>query len=114
TNAGSQPTANRPRPKSASRPTPPGCAACPTTREHCSAPVSATNTCAAAPGSPERMTIPFHALRLARLLLVLLLAASPALASAEVRAWLDRDRIELGETATLNIETDGAERPDYA
>ncbi|MDH5822887.1 BatD family protein [Luteimonas sp. RD2P54] len=37
-------------------------------------------------------------------LLSLLLLAAPA--SAETRAWLDRDRIELGETATLNIETD--------
>ena len=46
--------------------------------------------------------------------LALLLAFAPALASAEVRAWLDRDRIEAGDTVTLNIETDGAARPDYA
>lgn len=34
---------------------------------------------------------------------------------AETRAWLDRDRIVLGESATLNIETDqaGVEAPDY-
>ena len=37
-------------------------------------------------------------------------------AQAETRAWLDRDRIVLGETATLHIETDqaGASAPDYA
>ena len=46
------------------------------------------------------------------LLLVLLL--TPTLAAAEVRAWLDRDRIEEGDTVTLNIETDGPGRPDYA
>lgn len=51
-------------------------------------------------------------LRLHMLLPVLLLL--PTLASAEVRAWLDRDRIEEGDTATLNIETDGTGRPDYA
>src|SRR5690606_9806328 len=47
-------------------------------------------------------------------LLAFLLALVPAAASAETRAWLDRDRIELGETVTLNIETDGPDRPDYA
>lgn len=55
--------------------------------------------------------------RLAFAVLPLLLLAglfAPGPASAEVRAWLDRDRIELGETATLNIETDGGGRPDYA
>ena len=38
-----------------------------------------------------------------------------SVAHAETRAWLDRDRIELGETATLNIETDqaGVQPPDY-
>jgi hypothetical protein len=42
------------------------------------------------------------------------LVALPA--SAETRAWLDRDRIGAGETATLNIETDqaSARAPDYA
>lgn len=36
-------------------------------------------------------------------------------AHAETRAWLDRDRIALGETATLNIETDQAtaQAPDF-
>lgn len=46
-------------------------------------------------------------------LLALVLVLAPQLAAAEVRAWLDRDRIELGETVTLNIETDGGGRPDY-
>ena len=37
-------------------------------------------------------------------------------AQAQTRAWLDRDRIALGETVTLNIETDAAAAgaPDYA
>ncbi len=36
-------------------------------------------------------------------------------AQAETRAWLDRDRIAFGETATLNIETDqaSAQSPDF-
>lgn len=48
------------------------------------------------------------------LALLLVLFASPAF--AEVRAWLDRDRIGDGETATLNIETDQAtvDAPDYS
>jgi hypothetical protein len=35
---------------------------------------------------------------------------------AQTRAWLDRDRIALGETATLNVETDqpGVDAPDYS
>ena len=44
-------------------------------------------------------------------LLLLCLAASSVL--AQTRAWLDRDRIALGETVTLNIETDGSATPDY-
>ena len=36
----------------------------------------------------------------------LLLAGVASGAQAETRAWLDRDRIGAGETATLNIETD--------
>ena len=48
------------------------------------------------------------------LLLALLLAAAHP-AGAATRAWLDRDRIQLGETATLNIETDQATAaPDWA
>lgn len=44
-----------------------------------------------------------------------LFACAAASAQAATRAWLDRDRIELGETATLNIETDqsGAKMPDF-
>lgn len=45
---------------------------------------------------------------------LLSLVLLPALARAETRAWLDRDSIGLGETVTLNIETDTGERPDYA
>jgi hypothetical protein len=44
--------------------------------------------------------------------LVLVLLALPA--SAQTRAWLDRDRINADETVTLNIRTDGMARPDYA
>ncbi|WP_457009021.1 BatD family protein [Luteimonas sp. A537] len=47
-------------------------------------------------------------------LLLLLAMLVPGFAHAEIRAWLDRDRIELGETVTLNVETDGGGRPDYA
>ncbi len=49
---------------------------------------------------------------LALLLLSLVALAAPA----QTRAWLDRDRIALGETATLNIETDDATvaSPDYS
>lgn len=57
-------------------------------------------------GAPVRLRT-WHAL-----LLLLLL---PSFAQAQTRAWLDRDRIALGETATLNIETDqAAAPPDYA
>ncbi|QOY63284.1 BatD family protein [Lysobacter sp. H21R4] len=35
-------------------------------------------------------------------------------ASARTRAWLDRDHIAMGETTTLNIETDTGTAPDYA
>ena len=47
---------------------------------------------------------------------VVLLALFSLPAFAEVRAWLDRDRIGAGETATLNIETDQAtvDSPDYS
>lgn len=51
------------------------------------------------------------ALRLG-LALLLLCAAVPAV--AQVRAWLDRERIELGQTATLSIESTGTAAPDYA
>ena len=46
--------------------------------------------------------------------LVVMSALLPAPAAAETRAWLDRDRIGLGETVTLNIETTTAGTPDYA
>ena len=55
--------------------------------------------------------------RLSGCALVVLLALLPVMsASAQARAWLDRDRIALGETATLNIETSqgGIDAPDYS
>ncbi|WP_147652573.1 BatD family protein [Vulcaniibacterium gelatinicum] len=49
-----------------------------------------------------------------RLLLVLGLCAA-FVAQAQTRAWLDRERIAFGETATLNVETDQpTARPDFA
>ena len=49
------------------------------------------------------------------LLCVLLLATGVA-AHAQTRAWIDRDSIALGETLTLNVETDdaGAGAPDWS
>lgn len=44
---------------------------------------------------------------LAALALLLLLAA-PRAPAQSLRAWLDRDRIALGETTSLNVEVDGA------
>ena len=50
------------------------------------------------------------------LLLALLPLFAPQAHAQQPRAWLDRDRIALGETATLNIEVDGAfdQAPDYS
>jgi hypothetical protein len=50
------------------------------------------------------------------LLLALLPLLAPPAHAQQLRAWLDRDRIALGETATLNIEVDGAfdQAPDYS
>jgi hypothetical protein len=45
---------------------------------------------------------------------LLLLLSLTSTAFAQARAWLDRDRIALGETVTLNIETTGDGQPDYA
>ena len=42
------------------------------------------------------------------------LALATFAVAAQPRAWLDRDRIGLGETVTLNIETTQAAAPDYA
>jgi hypothetical protein len=54
--------------------------------------------------------------RIACIVLSLSLLACTFVAQADTRAWLDRDRIALGETATLNIETDQAtlDSPDYS
>ena len=52
--------------------------------------------------------------RLFAVLLVLLVAASAFPAAAQTRAWLDRNEITHGETATLNIETDqSVQQIDY-
>jgi hypothetical protein len=50
------------------------------------------------------------------LVLALVLGLLPQVLHAEARAWLDRDRIALGETTTLNIETGqpNTAAPDYA
>ena len=51
----------------------------------------------------------------ARLSIAVLLLACAVAANARTRAWLDRDHIGLGETTTLNIQTDQAsvDSPDY-
>ena len=61
------------------------------------------------------MPRPTLALAMMLLLSTLALLAPPAHAQ-QLRAWLDRDRIALGETATLNIEIDraDADAPDYS
>lgn len=46
-------------------------------------------------------------------LVLLLLCLATGMATAQTRAWLDRDRIAFGETVTLNIETDQSATPDY-
>jgi hypothetical protein len=65
-----------------------------------------------APATAARTRIP-HRLRIAS---VLALLAFAFVAQATTRAWLDRDKIAAGETATLNIETDQAtlDSPDYS
>lgn len=46
--------------------------------------------------------------------LVLLLACLPLHALAQTRAWLDRTQVELGDTVTLNIQSDSNAAPDLA
>lgn len=49
------------------------------------------------------------------LAIVVLFALIAPQAHAQVRAWLDRDRIEAGETTTLNVAADSVQGgPDYA
>lgn len=38
----------------------------------------------------------------------------PAMVHAQVRAWLDRDSVELGGTVTLNIRSDSSASPDFS
>src|SRR5690606_29878109 len=70
------------------------------------------------PAPPRRgtHTMSPHIARALACALVLLCADGLMAAHAATRAWLDRDRIEVGETTTLNIETDqaGARMPDFA
>ena len=48
-----------------------------------------------------------------RQVLAALLLWLPVLAGAQPRAWLDRDRIAMGDTVTLNVESDQG-TPDFA
>lgn len=53
--------------------------------------------------------------RVMLLLLLMPLLALPARAADQARAWLDRDSMQLGETVTLNVETNGAVgEPDFS
>ena len=64
------------------------------------------------PMPPQRAS---RAMAPAAALLAVLLLWLPALAPAATRAWLDRSRVAVGESVTLNIETDQAgAAPDYA
>ncbi|MEG3193412.1 BatD family protein, partial [Lysobacter sp. D1-1-M9] len=58
---------------------------------------------------------PSPVIRALQCCVLLLLSGFGAEASAQPRAWLDRDRIALGETVTLNVETTSAlsGAPDY-
>src|SRR5690606_22435554 len=58
-------------------------------------------------------------IRIAGLMVLLLAVAGGSTAghAAEVRAWLDRDSLELGETVTLNVESKGSggtTQPDFS
>jgi hypothetical protein len=57
-----------------------------------------------------------HSNAFVRLAVGLLLSCCAFAACAQTRAWLDRDHIALGETTTLNIQTDQAtaDAPDYS
>src|SRR5690606_35810912 len=69
------------------------------------------------PAPPWRRThaMNLHIVRVLACALVLSCAGGLATANAATHAWLDRDRIEVGETTTLNIETDqaAARMPDF-
>lgn len=53
--------------------------------------------------------------RVMLVLLLLPLLVLPAGAAEQARAWLDRDSMQLGETVTLNVETNGAVgEPDFS
>jgi len=46
--------------------------------------------------------------------LLLMLLCLPWCAQAQTRAWLDRAQVDLGDTVTLNIQTDSDAAPDLA
>lgn len=66
--------------------------------------------------SARAARIAFAALGLGLGLVLLGLLAAPPAQAQSLRAWLDRDRIALGETTTLNVEVDGASTagPDWS
>lgn len=76
----------------------------------------------APPGARQRTAVlarttgsAFNILRGLAMLAALFLAA--AVQAAQVRAWLDRNSMQLGETATLNVEVTGsvgAAKPDFS
>lgn len=47
-------------------------------------------------------------------LFILALVVCASSANAQVRAWLDRSVISLGETVTLNVEGNGSGEPDFS
>lgn len=58
-----------------------------------------------------RAVFPSRLLALLLLIPALLLATG---ARAEVRAWLDRSAVGMGETVTLNVEGDSSAEPDFS
>ncbi len=54
---------------------------------------------------------PHRCLHVGMVLLLLLFAGS---ASAQPRAWLDRNTVSMGESVTLNVEGDSNEEPDFS
>jgi hypothetical protein len=72
-----------------------------------SAPEPASGECKAKRLTGSRSRLPL-------VLVALLLTLFCTAVSAAPRAWLDRNRIALGETVTLNIATTGMQAPDFA
>ncbi len=57
---------------------------------------------------------PYTLMRVPPWLLVLMLLCLPVGVQAQTRAWLDRAQVDLGDTVTLNIQTDSDAAPDLA